>query len=1070
MVPMESGTTITDGAAGPGPDASARAPRPDAETGASATANRARFLRMLVIITLISAVAVVVGTALIIASLRNHALGTTAREVQNLALMLAEETDRSLQAVEMVETGLIDRMRRLNITSTAEMEQRLSGDDAHVLLKDTISGLPLVASVAIIGNKGRPVSSSRRWPLPPLSVADRDYYKALASDPELMSYLSAPIHNRVDQTRAIFLARRFVGPDNEFIGLVIGGLDLPSFEELFGSITAREGLEIALVRTDDTLLAHYPRLAATVERQDDRGQLFDDAAWVPKQDNTQVTAAHGLAHFPARISVSAPISAALADWRTEALYLSGAAALLVLMIGGVALATARQFDGYASLLRARAETAKAETAAACAAANTAAAERGHAREQLNEQKQQLRAAIDHMPQGLVMFDANADLVVCNENYIQMYHLSRNLATPGSKLRDIIAYRVKQGGFAADPDALANNVVATVFAGKPWKSLSELRDGRVINIETLPMDNGGWLAIHEDITERRRAERHLDRTQKFLASVIEHVPTTITVKDPRDLRYVLINRAGEKYFGLRRSEIIGKTSRDLFPKAAADLIEEHDRQLLSSRREVFIDDHAVTTPAGEDRIIVARRLPVIDEHGEIQFLLSLVDDVTERREIEQRLAHIKHHDVMTGLPNRVALAEHLTDRIDKATARHGGFALLSVDLDRFKEINDAFGHGVGDALLRGCVHRLRKAADGAYLAHVGGDEFVLTTTAGPQPATAEALSKRLLAAMTEKFEVEGQQLQASLSIGIALFPSDGRRIETLQANADAALHRAKAEGRGSYRFFEADLDGSMRDRRALHHDLGVALERGEFAIEYQPQTHRDGEVIGFEAVIRWHHPTRGIVAPAEFVTLAEESGHIVAIGEWALRTVCREAATWLRPLQVAVNVWPAQFRRSDLVGLIHAILLETGLPAKRLEIEITEGALIGDFSHAVSILRRLKLLGVNIAMDGFGTGYSSLSHLRSFPYDKVKLDHSLLSDLDGDPQAAAMLRGIIELAHGLDLRVLAAGVETNEQFATLHAASCDEMQGSLIGRPHPIASYAHLIGRTAPTSPQTALAS
>ena len=276
-------------------------------------------------------------------------------------------------------------------------------------------------------------------------------------------------------------------------------------------------------------------------------------------------------------------------------------------------------------------------------------------------------------------------------------------------------------------------------------------------------------------------------------------------------------------------------------------------------------------------------------------------------------------------------------------------------------------------------------------------------------------------------------------------------------ADAALHRAKAEGRATYRFFEADLDHRRRDRRALHHDLLTAIERGELSLHYQPQAKIDGAYIGFEALLRWNHPTRGMVPPAEFIPLAEESGQILAIGEWVLRRACREAASWARPLQVAVNVSPVQFRGGDLVGLVHAVLLETGLPASRLEIEITEGTLVGDFSHAVSILRRLKLLGVQIAMDDFGTGYSSLSYLRSIPFDKIKIDRSFVVNLGKDKQAGALMRGVIDLAHSLGLPVLAEGVETEEQLDMLREASCNEVQGYLIGRPRPIELYGHLVG-------------
>ena len=282
--------------------------------------------------------------------------------------------------------------------------------------------------------------------------------------------------------------------------------------------------------------------------------------------------------------------------------------------------------------------------------------------------------------------------------------------------------------------------------------------------------------------------------------------------------------------------------------------------------------------------------------------------------------------------------------------------------------------------------------------------------------------------------------------------------TLIGNADAALYRAKAQGRGTICFFEAGMDKRLRERRAIQQELRAAVPRGELVLHYQPQAKIGGKIIGFEALVRWKHPTRGLISAGTFVPIAEESGLILPIGEWVLREACREAASWPQPLQVAVNLSPAQFHHGDLPGLVHSILLETGLSAGRLELEITEGVLIGDFSRATSILRRLKALGVRIAMDDFGTGYSSLSYLHAFPFDKIKIDRAFIANLDSNPQSAAIVRAVIALGRGLDLPVVAEGVETEAQLAFLSREACSEIQGYLIGRPQPIEMYAELIGR------------
>jgi predicted signal transduction protein with EAL and GGDEF domain len=354
--------------------------------------------------------------------------------------------------------------------------------------------------------------------------------------------------------------------------------------------------------------------------------------------------------------------------------------------------------------------------------------------------------------------------------------------------------------------------------------------------------------------------------------------------------------------------------------------------------------------------------------------------------------------------------------------------------------------------------MNEAADGAFLARLGGDEFTLILTEGAQPAAAEAAAERLLATVAEEIEIGAQHLRIGMSIGVAVYPADGKDPATLLANADAALYRAKAEGRGSIRFFAAEMDERLRERRALQHELRSAIDNGELALYYQPQASIGGTILGFEALVRWHHPARGMIPPGTFIPLAEESGLIVPMGEWILREACREAASWPRPLQIAVNLSPIQFRHGNLPSMVHEVLLATGLSPHRLELEVTEGVLIGDFSRAQSILRRLKSLGVRIAMDDFGTGYSSLSYLQAFPFDKIKIDRTFIANLVDNEHSAAIVRAVIGLGRGLNLPVVAEGVETSEQLAFLKREACDEVQGYAIGRPAPIETYAEMIGR------------
>ena len=433
---------------------------------------------------------------------------------------------------------------------------------------------------------------------------------------------------------------------------------------------------------------------------------------------------------------------------------------------------------------------------------------------------------------------------------------------------------------------------------------------------------------------------------------------------------------------------------------------------------------------------------------------VINDLTERRLAAERIAHLTSHDALTGLANRAAFGARLSEALERAGAQ--GVATICIDIDQFKEINDAYGHSMADRVLEATARRLKEAAGEAFLARVGGDEFNLIVTDTEQPAAAAGVAAALLSAVAGAFEIDGAKIKIGLSIGVAVGPHDGADAATLLANAEAALDRAKQDGRGAARFFEPDMDKRLRERRALEHELKAAIERGQLRLHYQPQTDVSGRLLGFEALARWPHPVRGNVPPAVFIGIAEGCGAILDLGAWTLREACREAASWPGGLSIAVNLSPIQFRQSDLFALIRDVLAETGLAGERLELEITEGVLIDDQAMALDVLQRIKGLGVRIAMDDFGTGYSSLAYLQSFPFDKIKIDRSFIANLDTSPNAAAIIRAVLGLSRGLNIPVIAEGVETDAQVAFLEQEGCDELQGYLMGRPRPIEEYASWI--------------
>ncbi len=375
----------------------------------------------------------------------------------------------------------------------------------------------------------------------------------------------------------------------------------------------------------------------------------------------------------------------------------------------------------------------------------------------------------------------------------------------------------------------------------------------------------------------------------------------------------------------------------------------------------------------------------------------------------------------------------------------------------------FGHGAGDTVLKAVGARITAVlGESDVLARLGGDEFAIIRLEPCQPADLAELSQKILMAVEPGIDIDGSTALVGVSVGIALFPEDGDTAAALVRNADAALYRAKTDGRGAFRFFEAQIGAQLRDRQVLEFDLRHALARDELSVVYQPQTSlKTGEAFGFEALARWNSPSRGQVAPADFIPIAEESGLILPIGEWVLRQACAEAAKWPKPLQIAVNLSGVQLRAPGLPTLVHQVLMETGLAPGRLELEITETALIQDFQRALHSLRQIKALGVKVAMDDFGTGYSSLSNLRAFPFDKIKIDQSFIRNVDTNPQAATIVRAIVGLGRGLNLTVLAEGVETQAERAFLGAELCAEAQGYLFGRPGGIDQFGALTGAAAP---------
>jgi diguanylate cyclase (GGDEF)-like protein/PAS domain S-box-containing protein len=584
------------------------------------------------------------------------------------------------------------------------------------------------------------------------------------------------------------------------------------------------------------------------------------------------------------------------------------------------------------------------------------------------------------------------------------------------------------------------------------------DGRSFQIVNKPLANGGWVATMEDITERQILEQERDRNFAFLRQIVDHIPTQITVKDMRDRRYVLANRVAAAQFGLPCEAIVGKTALDLFPKRSADIIAADDEKTLQSADGLFKDEHSWESQALGQRFITSRRIGIPDQSGETRYIINVVDDVTERRRADEKIAHLAHYDALTDLPNRVLFRERI-ERELRATGRGKQFALLYIDVDEFKGINDSLGHHVGDELLKAVAGRLRSCVrETDHVARLGGDEFAVIQTDVVNADEVVEFVARVQEAIRQPYQCLGHHLSTDASIGIALAPQDGTDLDQLIKNADLAMYGAKADGRRTYRFFEPAMDARAKARLTLERDIRQALVDGGFEIHYQPLVDLvSDEVTGCEALLRWRHPVRGMVSPADFVPVAEDTGLIVELGEWVLRTACAEAATWPNHIRLAVNVSPVQLKCPTLALKIASALATSGLPAGRLELEITEAVLIRDDETALAILHQLRAIGIRIALDDFGTGYSSLSYLKRFPFDKIKIDRCFVTDIAEIDGSSVIVQAVVNIAAAGNMTTTAEGVETLEQKEMLRKLGCTQMQGYLFSAAKPGPEVRKLFG-------------
>ena len=840
---------------------------------------------------LIAVIAIV--TAMMVDNYRKQALQSEETNLENTVSMLAHHFDQQLSDFVAPQKQLINEIRSKGITSPAEFAAEMGTAEQHKMLCARISNTSDIAGLNIYGADGELINSSKAWPVPAINVADRNYFKELKSDTSPQAYRMEQLQSRFSGKWTTAVIYRISGPNHEFLGVVARGLYSDTLESFFASVSLRKDSAISMYLRG-AMLARFPHAeglmgtklstAPFFMRVLARQDHYTTTITSPVDGRQRLIASRRLEHFPISVAATATVRATLASWREQTTFLVSVAALCVLVIAAIVALMIRQLSAFY----------------------------GAAQERIRLEKQRLDFAVNNMSQGLLLFDSGARLAVCNDRYIEMFDLSREIVKPGCTLNELLRHRKETGTFKDDVDEHCARFFRMI-RGTVAKKILDVSDGRSIEFCHKPTSDGGWVTTSEDITERRQSEG--------------------------------------------------------------------------------------------------------------------------------RIAHLAHYDALTDLPNRTLFRDQLELELRAIEGRDERVAVLYIDVDEFKSINDSLGHVVGDALLKSIAARLSEcvASDG-FVARLGGDEFAIICVDIDESSVRE-LTRKLQAAIRAACECLGHRLTTDSSIGIAIAPRDGANLDELLKNADLAMYAAKAGGRRTYRFFEPSMEAQIKERVQLEADLRQAIAAGQLEVHYQPLVSlQTNAITGCEALLRWRHPARGYISPAEFVPLAEERGLIVEIGEWVLRTACAEAATWPCDIKVAVNVSPVQFRSSTLSLHVVSALAASGLAPQRLEVEITEAVLISDDDVALNILHQLRATGVRIALDDFGTGYSSLSYLQRFPFDKIKIDRCFVDNIDETEASSCIVRAVVSIARARNMTTTAEGVETHEQQELVRNLGCTEMQG------------------------------
>jgi diguanylate cyclase (GGDEF)-like protein len=873
---------------------------------------------------------------------------------------------------------------------------------------------------------------------------------ALAAEPQAGGVtVNGPVRNPLTGEWVLFVSRPVDLPGPGRL-LAVAEVPLATLNALLAEAGEAPGLRILLERSDGTLIVSVPHdelrigklQAAPISGLRPDGRAFDVPAAMTSTPTIAV--ARPTLYSGIAIAVTAETELAMADWARDRDRLLAVVLLAELLVIASAAAL------YAAFRRQR-----------------------RLEEERAQARMRLENAVEAMSDGFVMWDRDDRLVTCNQKYRELYAISAPAIVPGVRFEDVMRQGALWGQYPNIGDDIETWLARMVKWHRETQGSMErlLADGRWILVTERRTASGEIVGTRTDITAMKAAladvEAATERARqqnRLLDAALNNMSHGLVMVDA-DGAVIVSNRRLGELFGLAGGELapgtgMGEAYRrivacGLWDAGAVAEIRERQTALASAQRA---GTFKVAGAHGATLSITQRPL---EDGG----FVAIVEDVTEQQEAESRIRFLAHHDPLTGLPNRILFRSRLEEMLASSRERGQGLALLYLDLDRFKDVNDTLGHPVGDALLEAVGNRLRACLrDSISVARLGGDEFAIACLSHEAVAEATRLAEGIIASLSAPYGLEGRAVSVGVSVGIAVAaPRDGVDADTLLKNADMALYEAKAGGRGICRVFEPGIESRLYARLELERDLSDALDAGQFELAYQPVMDlANDRVSGFEALIRWRHPTRGFVSPAEFIPLAEETELINEIGAFVLNRACADAACLPADVRIAVNLSPVQLRTDGIVDTVAAAIRASGLAPERLELEITESALLEDNERIAGLLARLRALGTRLVLDDFGTGYSSLSYLRRFPFDKIKIDQSFVREMTTRSNCAAIVSAVVGLADELGMTATAEGVETEDQLALVREVGCREAQGYLLGRPKPILAAFELL--RAPPAP------